>query len=247
MPLFILLLIVFSSSVFSIACPYAEWEQTVVVQQINDGDTITLNNGKRVRFIGINTPEINYRYLHKSEPYALQAKALVEKYVRVGDPVHLVFDKTKHDKYGRLLAYVYTKTGRNLSALQLQNGFAKQWVIGKNDHFWQCFQRAEQQARKAKKGIWSAFEPLRVPQLTKKNKGYHYIRGEITKLSRTSKGLLFELDNKLNVWINHSNLIKFTNNNLEFHQGDTLLLSGKIFFSREQFRMNLYHPVQILD
>jgi endonuclease YncB( thermonuclease family) len=237
---------VFSSSVFSIACPYAEWEQTVVVQQINDGDTITLSNGKRVRFIGINTPEINYRYLNKSEPYALQAKALVEKYVRIGDPVHLVFDKTKKDKYGRILAYVYTKTGRNLSVLQLQNGFAKQWVIGNNDRFWQCLQWAEQQARRGKLGIWAAFEPLQASKLTNKNKGYHYISGEITKLSRTNKGLLFELDNKLKVWISHSNLIKFTENNIQFYEGNSLLLSGKIFFSREQLRMNLYHPVQVL-
>ena len=245
LPLLILLLIVYSSSAFSLGCPSTQWDESAVVDYINDGDTITLRNGKRVRFIGINTPEINYRYLAQSEPYALQAKALVEKYVRIGDPVHLVFDQIKHDKYGRILAYVYTKTGRNLSALQLQNGFAKQWVIDKNDRFWQCLQRSEEQARSAKKGIWSAFEPLQALQLTKKNKGYRYIRGKITKLSLTNKGLLFLLDNKLNVWISHSNLIKFTDYNIEFHQGDMLLLTGKVFFSREQLKMHLYHPVQI--
>jgi len=244
LPLLLLLLIGFSSSISAITCPYTHWDKTAVVQQINDGDTITLSNGQYVRFIGIDTPEINYRYI---EPYALQAKALIEKYVRIGDPVHLVFDHTQYDKYGRILAYVYSKTGRNLSVLQLQSGFAKQWVIGNNDRFWQCQQQAERQARQAKKGIWSEFEPLLASQLTKKNKGYHYIRGEITALKFNKKGIRLTLGNRLNIWISSHHLSKFTAENMTFHQGEQLLLTGKVFLAHEQLKMNLYHPVQILE
>ena len=247
LPLLLLLLIGFSSFAYSVTCPYTPWDKTAIVQQINDGDTITLSGGQRVRFIGINTPEINYRHLHKSAPYALQAKALIEKYVRIGDPVHLVFDNTKRDKYGRLLAYVYSKTGRNLSILQLQSGFAKQWVIGDNDRFWQCQQQAEKQARLANKGIWAEFEPLLAAKLTKKDKGYQYIRGEISAVKLNQKGLRLTLGNRLTIWISVHHLSRFSAQKMTFNQGDKLLVTGKVFLSRDQLKMNIYHPVQVLN
>jgi endonuclease YncB( thermonuclease family) len=196
-PLLLLVLIVLSPSVLSAICPRVDWEKTVVVKQINDGDTITLENGKLVRFIGINTPEINYRNISASAPYALKAKALVERYVKVGDKVNLVFDKSKRDKYGRLLAYVYSKTGRNLAVLQLQAGYAKQWVIGKNDRFWRCFQKAERKARIRKKGVWSGFTPLQAKEISKDNKGYQTISGQISEVTKSKKGILFFLDKRL--------------------------------------------------
>ncbi|WP_245597676.1 thermonuclease family protein [Psychromonas aquimarina] len=137
------------------SCQKVDWDQTVTLKKINDGDTVTLTNGSLVRFIGINTPEINYRDKSLSEPFSFEAKQLLEKYIKAGDKLHLVFDKTKQDKYGRVLAYVYSKTGRNLALLQLQSGLAKQLVIGRNDRFWQCFQKAQRQARMRKKGLWS--------------------------------------------------------------------------------------------
>ncbi|HIP75881.1 MAG TPA: hypothetical protein EYH12_01775 [Psychromonas hadalis] len=79
------------------------------MKYINDGDTVTLTDGQLMSFIGINTPEINHRNLEKSDPYALDARKLLARYLRVGDKVHLIYDKTKRDKYGRLLAYVYSK------------------------------------------------------------------------------------------------------------------------------------------
>ncbi|WP_354623446.1 thermonuclease family protein [Psychromonas sp. MME2] len=149
------------------ACPAVTWQETVTLKKINDGDTVTLSDGRLVRFIGINTPEINHRERHKSEPFAIDAKILLEKYINKGDKLHLVFDKQRQDKYGRLLAYVYSKTGRNLALLQLQAGLAEQWVVAGNDRFWSCFQGAENQARAAKKGIWSSFTPLSATDLKK--------------------------------------------------------------------------------
>ena len=245
MPLLLLLLAFFPLSL-SAACPNLGWEQTATVKLINDGDTITLENGRLVRFIGINTPEINHRNKSKSEPYALQAKALLEKYIRVGDKVHLLFDKRKQDKYGRMLAYVYSKTGRNLALLQLQSGLAQQWVVGKNDRFWRCFQKAEKQARLRKKGVWSGFAPLHAARLTKDNKGYQYISGTISGITSNKKGMQFFLDRKLKVRISASNLKKFRANNINFLLHDRLSLTGKVISSGDKPQLTLYHPVQIL-
>ena len=240
-----LLIFVFSSYSFSDTCPSVNWDQTAQVKLINDGDTITLQNGMLVRFIGINAPEINYRNKKKSAPYALKAKALIERYVKVGDKVHLVFDKDKRDKYGRILAYVYSKTGRNLAVLQLQAGFAKQWVVGRNDYMWRCFQKVEKQARLRKRGLWSDFTPLRAKQISKSNKGYQVVMGKISEMTNDN-GLQFLLDRKLKVRISATNLKKFKANNIDLREHDRLSLQGKITFYKGEPQLTLYHPVQIL-
>ncbi|MCW8995435.1 MAG: thermonuclease family protein [Psychromonas sp.] len=245
MPILLLLLLI-SSPLAAASCPNVGWDQTATVKRINDGDTITLENGRSVRFIGINTPEINHRNESKSEPYALQAKALVERYIKIGDTVHLVFDKTKQDKYGRLLAYVYSKGGQNLALLQLQSGLAKQWLVGQNERFWRCFQKTERQARLRKKGVWSNFKALRAVRISKQDRGYQYISGQISEITRSPKGVAFFLDRKLKVQISASNLHKFSANHIAFALHDKLLLTGKLTFSGSHPRLTLYHPVQLL-
>jgi endonuclease YncB( thermonuclease family) len=230
----------------SASCPEVDWDETVVLKKINDGDTVTLDNNRLVRFIGINTPEINHRNISKSEPYALEAKALLERYIRPGDKIHLVYDKTKQDKYGRKLAYVYSKTGRDLGLLQLKAGFAHHWVIGKNDKFWRCFQDAQGQAKLRKKGVWSNFKPLSAKRLQKNNRGYAYISGRITSMEESRKGLKLMLDKHLSVWISSANLKRFTDSDSTFFLHNKLLLTGKLFFSKKQARLTLYHPAQIL-
>ena len=244
----ILIFLLFTSiSFFSVAsCPHASWDKTVIVKSINDGDTVTLEDGQRVRFIGIDTPEVNHRNLSKSDAYAVDAKKLIERYIRKGDKLHLVFDQTKYDKYGRMLAYVYSKTGRNLALLQLQSGFAKHWVVGKNDKFWKCFQQAERQARLRKKGLWSDFSPIKADQIKRSDAGYQYISGRITDLQKSSKGITFVVDKKVTIKISKSNLKKFELNNVHFWLSQRVLLNGKLVISKKKGKITLYHPGQIL-
>ena len=244
--LFLSLSMLFFSVSVSASCSHFSWDKTATVKYINDGDTITLTDGQLVRFIGINTPEINHRNLEKSDPYALDARKLLARYVREGDKVHLIYDKTKRDKYGRVLAYVYSKTGRNLGELQLQAGFAQQWVVGNNDHFWQCFQVAEKQARNRKKGIWADWVVLNAAKITKKDKGYHYIEGRITELKENGKGLSMVLDKKITVSISSKRLKKFNKAGLHFVQYQKVRLTGKIIFKGRKAKMTLYHPVQVV-
>lgn len=241
--LVILLLLTFTLPIFA-SCPDHNWHETVRLKQINDGDTITLESGRLVRFVGINTPEIDHDNINKSEPYALEAKALLEKYIRKGEVLHLIYDKEEQDKYGRTLAYVYSNAGKNLALLQLQEGFAKHWVIGENDKFWRCFQKAESTARLKKKGIWSHFKPLQASRLNRKDTGYVYITGIITEIN--NNGLKFTLDNQLTVSINNNKLEDFDENAIEYSLNQRLLLYGKLFFLHGDPKLTLYHPVQLL-
>jgi endonuclease YncB( thermonuclease family) len=228
------------------SCPRYSLDETVIVKKINDGDTVTLDSGRLVRFIGINTPEINHRNLSKSEPYALEAKALLERYIRPGDKIKLLYDKTKQDKYGRKLAYVFSKTGRNLALLLLKAGLAKHWVIGKNDLLWRCFQDAERQARIRGKAVWSDFKPLNASRVKTSDKGYVYVSGRVTDVDNNKKGMTLMLDKKLSIFISSAKLKMFKANNIDIHLYNKLLLTGKLFFSKGKPRIKLYHPAQIL-
>jgi endonuclease YncB( thermonuclease family) len=69
------------------------------VSKVIDGDTIELSNGKRLRYIGINTPEIG-------EPFSILAKKENENLV-LNKEVIIEFDVQIYDKYNRLLGYVW--------------------------------------------------------------------------------------------------------------------------------------------
>ena len=90
-----------------------------VVRYVLDGDTIILENGEKVRLIGVDTPEIhddehrNAAHARKYgqdprivDEYALKAKSFVLGEM-LRQPVRLEYDWQLMDKYSRTLAYVY--------------------------------------------------------------------------------------------------------------------------------------------
>ena len=74
-----------------------------------DGDTLRLADDRRVRLLGIDTPEMNYR---KGTPQPLAQRALqrTQSLLPKGGPVRLARDRQAQDRYGRLLAHAYRRT-----------------------------------------------------------------------------------------------------------------------------------------
>lgn len=65
-------------------CPLPQQAQQVVVRQVVDGDTLRLVDGRSVRLIGINAPEIG-RKGRTSEPYAEAARRRLQALVNASD------------------------------------------------------------------------------------------------------------------------------------------------------------------
>ena len=129
----------------------SEWAR---VKWINDGDTIILSDSRRVRYIGINTPEIAHPEKGKAgEPYANQAlqhnKRLVYR-----KQVRLEFDREKHDHYGRLLAYVFLPDDTFVNAELLRVGLGYALPKKPNERHWKILLKAQREAMTAGKGIW---------------------------------------------------------------------------------------------
>ena len=84
-------------------CPLPGNPQAVAVRQVVDGDTLRLTDGRSVRMIGINAPEMG-RKGRASEPYAEAAKRRLQALVKASDGrVGLVPGVESKDKYGRCL------------------------------------------------------------------------------------------------------------------------------------------------
>lgn len=92
-------------------------EEKAVCTEVVDGDTIYLNNGKKVRFVGVNTPERGV------EGY-ITSKNFVQK-LCLNKEVGLDIDNAKNnDKYGRTLAVVIVD-GKNVNEMLLKEGLAE--------------------------------------------------------------------------------------------------------------------------
>lgn len=116
-----------------------------------DGDTIELIDKRRIRYIGINTPEINLGG-GKPECFAADA-AKVNKELVVGQEIEMEKDVSQTDKYGRLLRYVYID-GLLINDFLLRLGYARLELIPPDTHLSQQFKEAEKEAIENKRGLW---------------------------------------------------------------------------------------------
>ena len=116
------------------------------VREVQDGDTIILTNGEKVRYIGIDTPE-------KAEPlYSEAAKA--NKEMLKGEKITLEYDLERQDDWGRTLAYVWVDSVL-INAELIKKGLAWVYLFSPNLKYRDQFIYWQKQAREKKMGIWS--------------------------------------------------------------------------------------------
>ena len=125
------------------------WNQ---VKWVVDGDTVFLVDGQKVRYIGINAPELAHDD-HRAEPYGEASKRFNALLVN-RKKVRLEFDKTRYDRYERLLAYVFLKNATFVNAEILSNGYAYLLWHRPNLKYDGILLQSQRSAMSAKRGIW---------------------------------------------------------------------------------------------
>ena len=131
---------------------------TGTIVSIVDGDTVDVNTNnitKRVRLIGIDTPETKHP-TKKTECYGKEANTYMAKLLPKGTKINLVYDKETKDKYGRILAYVYIKSNNIFVNLNLvSNGYAKTMKFKPNTLHAYEFEIAQTKAKTNQIGLWN--------------------------------------------------------------------------------------------
>lgn len=175
---------------------------SVQVARVSDGDTLRLQDGRSVRVLGINAPEITHGN-KVGQPLGRESLSAAQAFIeRAQGQVRLGFEREQHDHYGRLLAHVYDSRGRSLAAEQLRTGMAVQVAVPPNTAQVQCLAKVEQAARKKKLGVWRNhyWQPLPANSMRGDETGFRLVSGRVAKVDINS-AVWLELDGKLVVRI----------------------------------------------
>ena len=128
------------------------------VEKVVDGDTVevSLSTGReRVRLLGIDTPET----VHPTKPvecFGPEASARLAELAPVGSELRIERDVELRDRYGRLLAYLWTPDGTFINRSMVADGYATTLPINPNQAHRGTLAEAESSARRAGAGLWSA-------------------------------------------------------------------------------------------
>ncbi len=137
-----------------VLCPIAiQAGEGHLVKKVIDGDTLLLSDGRFVRYIGINTPEIAHKD-KRAEPFGVAATAYNAELVGSGR-VKLEYDRQKYDHYGRLLAYVYNEKGVLVNRAILAAGMAYCLYKKPNLRYTEELLDTQIEAMNAARGIWT--------------------------------------------------------------------------------------------
>jgi len=132
----------------------------VLVTEVVDGDTIAIVDPNdpdqefKVRYIGVDTPET----VHPTKPIQCfgQEASDFNKSLVQGQSVRLERDISDTDQYGRLLRYVYLRGGTFVNLELVRQGYATLSTYPPDVAHTAEFQMAQQEARDAGRGLWSA-------------------------------------------------------------------------------------------
>jgi len=137
----------------------------ILVTRAVDGDTLKLENGERVRLIGIDTPEMHESSkLNRDAQRSGQDVAAIKQLGRQsyeftkklveGKRVRLEFDVERFDKYKRILVYVYLSDGTFVNAEIVKQGYASLMTYPPNVKYAELFQKLYREARENRRGLW---------------------------------------------------------------------------------------------
>jgi micrococcal nuclease len=139
------LVILSLSAVLLLSSACQQPSDMAVVTKVIDGDTIVIEGGYHVRYIGIDAPE-------SGEFYYLEAKQVNEDMV-AGKKVRLESDISDKDSYGRLLRYVYVDDNF-LNAEMVSRGCAWATAYPPDVKYQIYLEAMENEARQTKQGFW---------------------------------------------------------------------------------------------
>jgi endonuclease YncB( thermonuclease family) len=137
----------------SVGAATARSPEVGVVASVYDGDTLTLRDGRRVRLLQIDTPELGSR-----ECYSRAARTALVALAPPGKNVVLEADPAldRVDRYGRLLRYV-KRNGVNVNLELTRRGAAAPYFYrGDRGRYAGSLMQATRSAKAAKRGLWRA-------------------------------------------------------------------------------------------
>lgn len=211
------------------------------VKKVYDGDTVLLMNGQKVRFLGINTPEVEGR--HKSaEPGGEEAKNWLSGKLE-NKKIRMEKDVEKKDKYGRLLAHVFTEDGTHLNLELVKAGLATVNIHPPNLKYVGEFLAMQEIAENAEHGLWANqhYASQSFTQLPgSKYKGWKRITGVVNNIKQTGRNIYLQFSDDFSIKIERRFEDLFPD--MESYLGKKIEVRGWLKKSKTRYTMLIRHP-----
>ena len=218
--------------------------ETVDVRRVVDGDSLQLADGRKVRLVGINAPELGWGE-RPDQPLARDAQIALEQLIG-NKPINLTYGPDRFDHYGRTLAYAYTQDRKSVGEHLLRQGLAVMVAIPPNLAHIDVYRNAERQAKQERLGIWreNYFQPIPASSLKKTDTGFRLITGQIRRVGQSRKYVYLDLSPDVAIAIGRNNWHYFGGDPGRLH-GKRVLVRGWISLWRDKLRIRIGHPAMV--
>jgi endonuclease YncB( thermonuclease family) len=215
------------------------------VAEVLDGDTVRLVDGRHLRLIGINAPELGHDGW-PDEPFATAARDRLNSLV-LGREIRLVFEEQEHDHYGRSLAHVELTDGTQVEEDLLREGLGSAIAIPPNVRDIARLQAAETLARQAHRGLWGDSYYLSVPAetLDLAHTGYRFVHGRVTHVGSSHKYVYLDIGPRLALRIAHEDWTRYFRDQPQNWRGARVEARGWITEYQGRLHMNVGHPAML--
>ena len=247
----------FLSLFLILACNQVDYSQVKVLDVI-DGDTIRLSNGRLLRYIGLDTPEVRIKdksgnFNYQPQPFSLEAKEFNRKLVE-GKSLQVEFDIEKTDRYGRLLGYCFSDQ-TFVNAKLIEQGYGVISTIPPNLKYAEVFVTAQKKAREAKKGLWGSFSVVDHSQANQYINQIRSVEGVVVNSYKSKKCVLLNFGknykNDFTVVIFNKVLSAFSResiNPVSFYIGKKIRVTGKIReYNGPEIIVNSPYEIEVLE
>jgi endonuclease YncB( thermonuclease family) len=213
----------------------------VRVVKVFDGDTVKLEDGRKVRLLGINAPEVQHKGQATEAGGESAKRWLTEKLIN--KKIRLVKDVEETDKYKRVLAHIFTENKDHINLQLIEMGLAVVNIYPPNLLYADQLAAAGARAEQAKRGIWQQHEYAAVPVEGLDDNGHSgWLRlvGKVSVIRSSRKYVYLEFSNQFQARVEKKWLMLFPDINI--YRGKTLEVRGWLNKNRDGWSMLIRHP-----
>jgi len=232
------------------SCPAFNSHEIARIAHIHDGDTIRLSDQRKVRLIGIDTPELARRRGQQQlpeQPFAIAARNYARRLIdQHGSKISLMPGTEARDRYGRYLFHIQLADGSLLQSRLLEAGLAVAYTTPPNQQLIHCYRKSEKLAREKQKGFWThpKYQPIDSHKLQPLHKGFHLVRGSVTHIGESNKAFWINFGQQFAARIRKSDLTFFTSP-LDSLVGKQVIIKGWLRQYKNKHQLSLRHPSAI--
>jgi endonuclease YncB( thermonuclease family) len=244
--LILLLLPLLTHAMGQANCVSTSTGEATTVKYVIDGDTVILSDDRKVRLIGIDTPEIGYDD-RPSEPGAIRARDFLKQILAQNPSIYLIYDQEHFDRHNRTLAHLFLNNNDNVQATLLREGLATPLTVPPNLQFIDCYRQQSKIAREQRRGLWALprHQPVSVERLSGTERGFHIISGRVKRVTESRSAIWINLEPRGALRIQRKDLPYFKGIDLHDLAGKQVLASGWLYQRNNELRMRLHHRADL--